>query len=296
MSSSTAQSWAIDSTATLTVAGNVSGPYALTKTGAGTLVCRGMNTMAGLVVNSGTLVLDNAGAVGAGTLTIGPAAAVQVTPGGSTVLVLPALTLDNTASLDLADNSLVVHHGDAARLQTRINQAYNDPKYNTPGTAVAGITTSAHTSFTTLGTLPGSAFILLHGSGTFGTFADVAPDNVLAKYTCFGDIDLDGLVTIKDYRLMDSGYLSGFDGVAKIATWADGNVNHDQIVNYRDFVLADAAAGQTSSLGQAMFAAHRADFGASYVAAYNAAVPEPATLALLIVAVGPSILRRRRRA
>ena len=120
-------------------------------------------------------------------------------------------------------------------------------------------------------------------------------DSLLVKFTYAGDANLDGVVDLDDYRLMDAGYLAGFDGVTKVATWTTGNFNYDGIVDYKDYALADAALlNQGSPLADEMITLHTAEFGSAFTNAFNAAVPEPASLTILAAGAAGLISTRRR--
>ncbi len=63
-----------------------------------------------------------------------------------------------------------------------------------------------------------------------------------------GDANLDGVVDLRDYLIMDANYLSGFDGTpGHFATWQDGDFNGDGIVNAADYALIDQAFGAEHS-------------------------------------------------
>src|SRR5688572_9214037 len=105
----------------------------------------------------------------------------------------------------------------------------------------------------------------------------ISPDDVLVKYTYFGDTNLDGRVSIADYLAIDRGFARGSTG------WANGDFDYSGAIDGTDFFLIDQAfLGQGSAL-------NGTSAGAAPSAA--AAVPEPSILCLLI---GTLLALRRR--
>lgn len=109
---------------------------------------------------------------------------------------------------------------------------------------------------------------------TYHTLATlVQPDgSILVQYALYGDVNLDGVINLNDYLVMDSNYLAQIPDAD--LTYAQGDLNYDDVINLNDYFLIDSAyLGQPSGLG----------LGAD-------AVPEPSILLLLI----PGVMRRRR--
>jgi hypothetical protein len=103
-----------------------------------------------------------------------------------------------------------------------------------------------------------------------------------------GDANLDGVVGLDDLALVDRGFAKNLTG------WGNGDFNGDGVINQADYLLIDTAlARQEGGLSESLVAAREAQFGAEYVAALTAAVPEPGVLSVAGLAmVG---LGRRRR-
>jgi len=121
-----------------------------------------------------------------------------------------------------------------------------------PASALGGTNTALYTSFDGV-TLTG--------------------DEILVKYTWYGDLNLDGKVTSLDYALLDAG-LAGARQSDNQPGWFFGDINLDGVVNSTD-----------SSLMNAGFQA--------YKNAGTQVLPEPSTLVLLGCALGVLLLRRR---
>jgi hypothetical protein len=95
-----------------------------------------------------------------------------------------------------------------------------------------------------------------------------ADDEILIRITMVGDIDVDDDVDRDDLAILEANF--GASG-----GWADGDVDYSGAVDFRDFLLWQAFAGQTYD-------------------GPGAGIPEPATMVLLAVG-GVAVLARRRR-
>jgi beta-glucanase (GH16 family) len=208
-----------------------------------------------LNVNTGNFVVpaSTAGVEGfaLGGLSIGSGASVTLANGSShasrTVLELGSLNIAGstgawTGKLDLGANDLIVHNGNMAQITTQIAGGYNQSGGgNWSG---QGITSSAAAASTTHLTAIGVELNndgtghVLFGSGTsLGLFDGLSPavTDVLAKYTYYGDSNLDGKVDGSDYSRIDSGVLNHLTG------WSNGDLNYDGLINGSDYTLMDNA-------------------------------------------------------
>ena len=98
------------------------------------------------------------------------------------------------------------------------------------------------------------------------------------------DFDLDGDIDTTDYVTLRSHHLANLGGTLPIDTFALGDINGDLVNDYRDFRLfkTDFIAAN----GAAAFASMVASFGA---------IPEPATLSLMLLGAAAGVLTARRR-
>jgi hypothetical protein len=106
-----------------------------------------------------------------------------------------------------------------------------------------------------------------------------------------GDANSDGYVNADDYALIDRAVAKGLKG------WENGDFDFDGSVNGTDYALIDAAYVREhgSAAAEGLLAAHAAEFGADYVNALAAAVPEPAGLGGLAGLLVAGVRRRRQR-
>jgi len=130
---------------------------------------------------------------------------------GGKIIHTGGLGLGFGATLDLADNDLIVNNGDLDAITGAIKSAWLIGKGGRHATLAAVLNDK------------GDGQIKL----TFGG-QSVGLTDVLVKYSWEGDANLDGVVNADDYFQIDSGFISQKKG------WYNGDFNYDNVVNADD--------------------------------------------------------------
>jgi sulfatase modifying factor 1 len=245
------------SASTLTLSNLQTSSIALTTAGAGQVAVNNLR-LASLNISSGI---------------------VSVLPGGTnaSTSVLSGLTIAPGADLNLNNNSLIIHGSTLGAVNTLLVSGYSGGAWNG-----SGIISSMAGKITTLG-------VLLNNNGSGGaiyaTFEGqpTALNDVLVKYTYYGDTNLNGTVDGSDYSRIDNGYLTHATG------WFNGDFNYDGVVDGSDYTLIDNAFNTQG----ATISTEVANVTAEIAATPAAAVPEPVGLGLIGLG-GLSLLGRRR--
>jgi hypothetical protein len=229
------------------------------------------------------------------SVTIQSGAAAELQQGGAATLLVPTLSIAGTTNawsgkLDIKDNDVILRSspanrlGDFARVTNQLKQGAN---FSGAAWTGNGIVTSlggdGASGFTAVGVAIND-YGLLGGVQTGPLFTSfdgqsVGVNDVLLKYTYFGDADLNGQVNSNDYFQIDTGFLNNRTG------WINGDFDYDGAVTSNDYFLIDNAflhPGPT-------LVPHAADASA---AASVTAVPEPGTIG--IAALGAAFLLGRR--
>ena len=238
--------------------------------GGGTIDTNGNDVGVGAV--SGTLNKVGAGELSVSKLNNVPnifvnAGSLRLTGGAANASKAQAYTLGSGASLNVGDGVLVVDYTGASPLDAIRQQVTSG--YASGAWTGVGVNSSVAAA--------GSAYAVGHGEASAiytilpANLGGVSVDNtsVILLYTRYGDADLSRSVNLDDFTRLAANF--GLTG----KKWTDGDFNYDGAVNLDDFTRLAA------------------NFGLSAVDLPRA-VPEPAALGLLAVAM-PALVRRRRR-
>jgi autotransporter-associated beta strand protein len=269
--------------------GGIAGTGSLSKYGTGTVTLSSSNSYTGGTnVVGGTLVLASAGAfpsnANTGTgLIVGPSAQLTLANHGTNATCVPLISsLTNNGTIDITNNALVIQNATASigTISSEIAQAYNNGAWNGTNSASGVITSSTAAADSTHLTALGVTTGLITFEGL-----NVSPDDVLVKYTYYGDTNLDGVVDGTDYSRIDNGYLAHLTG------WSNGDFNFDGVIDGSDYTLIDNAFNTQGTALSSEIATATAQVAVSSTVS---AVPEPASLTIAgLFAVG--LLGRRRR-
>jgi autotransporter-associated beta strand protein len=274
--------------ATTNFAGVISGAGNLAKAGAGTMTLSGPNAYTGTTtVSAGTLALA-ASLTSSSSLTVATGATARLNNGHDKVLATNTISTSGTGKLDITDNSVVVKSSSLAAVKSLIASGLNGGNWQGAGITS---TSAAANPLTAIGFASNGVL----GRSSFAGVSGLDANDVLVKYTYYGDSDLDGVTTLDDFTLFLNGYQTAG------TSWVQGDYDYSGVTTLDDFTLFLAGYQQQGApLSELdamidsvpMSAAERAAMLAAV-----AAVPEPGTgpLALIAVAVGSSVARRERR-
>jgi hypothetical protein len=112
-----------------------------------------------------------------------------------------ALSIDSASTLDIEDNALIVNDSSYASIQPLIDSGFNGGAWN--GVGISSSTAGAEPNgLTAIGYAANADF----GATSFEGVGGLDGDEMLLKYTWYGDADLDGKVTPDDYSQFLNGY------------------------------------------------------------------------------------------
>jgi hypothetical protein len=249
---------------------------------------------AGSVSYESSISVQSGGSIAFGTtshvtsLSLAGSARASITRGGEKVLTVDNLSAGGipnawTSQIDLKDNDLIIRStasariAKAAEITNQLKQGSNFAhagQFWTGNGIITSLGGNGSTSYGTIGVAVNDFALLGVGqTGTlFSTFdgQSVGVNDVLVKYTYFGDADLDGAVTTNDYFQIDNGFLGSKTG------WINGDFDYDGAITTNDYFLIDNAfLSQSARLAPFLDSASGA----------ATAVPEPAPLAACALAM-----------
>jgi autotransporter-associated beta strand protein len=273
--------------ATTTFAGTISGAGNLTKAGAGTMTLSGINTYTGATtVNAGTLALGRS-LTTSSSLTVASGATAKLLSGHDKALATNTIATSGTGKLDITDNSVVVRNSTLSAVKTLVTSGYNGGNWQG-----AGITSSSAPANSRTAIGYGANSVL--GKSSFAGVTGLDSNDVLVKYTYYGDADLSGASTLDDFTLFLIGYQNGG------TTWFQGDFDYSGQTTLDDFTLFlqgyQQQGAPLSEVEALIDSVPMSEAERAAMLAAVAAVPEPGTgAAMLAAAVGLGTLRRRRR-
>ncbi len=197
----------------------------------------------------------------------GPASRLALSPDGTAagMAVLSELTIAPDSALDLNDNDLVLNYTGDSPLAS-IRQQIVDGLGDFPNTAK--IVSSHARSLVPPGEFPLTVHApfdnALEGATDWLGVPLTGTNQIIAKYTYFGDLNLDGVVDAADYLVIDNNF-----GQATQGGPFKGDANFSGTVDAADYLVVDNAFGRGA--------------GGGLQAGPVNGVPEPSTIVLSLL-------------
>jgi fibronectin-binding autotransporter adhesin len=220
-------------------------------------------TASGAITGTGTISIQSGGKL---------AFATNLAPSTQS-----SLSITGSGVLDINNNKLFIDYGSGTDPIASIEQWIKDGFDSLGGPEIisSAIATDDSTS--------GLSYGIGYADGADGVVAGLPSGEIEIMLTLLGDANLDGTVNSEDFtqfseHLGQSGQM-----------WDDGDFNYDGTVNTEDFTLFSHNLGET-----AVLASQTAGVLESADSISLSNVPEPASMAMMVMA-GAGILRRRRR-
>jgi hypothetical protein len=209
--------------------------------------------------------------------------------GGASNNTLNQLTIDGSGEFDITNGHLLIDYGSSSdpisTIAGYIKSGFNGGSWNGPGI----ISSAAQT------TTNGLRYGIGWADGADGVVTGLSSGQIELKYTLLGDANLDGIVNGSDFSILAANFGLG------ATNWDQGNFLYGSSVNGSDFSALAANFGQGDSGADVQVT--QADIAAldSFAIANNlplpaiAAVPEPATGGLFVLAGFGCLTRQRKR-
>jgi fibronectin-binding autotransporter adhesin len=267
-------------------------PIGVNKEDAGTWTLSGAsNFSGGTKVKAGTLVVANGDALGTGAIAIDNAATARAQVGLPKAISVASVTTTGTGKFDITDNAMVIKGSNLATVTAQVMAGYNNGDFL--GTGITSSTAANDPNFLTA---IGYASNIEAAYITFEGVSGLDDNDVLVKYTYYGDADLTGSVDLDDFNL----FLAGYQDPANVPqTWIYGDFDYTGSVDLDDFNLFLAAyqanGAPLSSLAQGIEMSNLSAGDQQLLLGAIAAVPEPGSLSVLGVATCGLLARRRNR-
>jgi autotransporter-associated beta strand protein len=283
----TAGSYAVQSGS---ISAALGGSAALTKSGSGTVTLSGANSYSGgTSVAGGTLIAGHSEAFANGALDIADGAKAQVQSGLANAVVVTTLNTHSTGQMDITNGAMVIRGSTPSAVFTQIQSGFNGGAWNGGGINSSAAAADAN-GLTAIGWASNADF----GASGFKGVSGLTANDVLVRYTYYGDADLTGNVTLDDF----SQFLNGYQTQSPATdNWLNGDFDYDGAVTLDDFSqFLFGYQNQGAPLGalESMIeSSGLSSFEKSMMLAAVEAVPEPTGLALLGLA-GVGLVARRR--
>jgi hypothetical protein len=178
-----------------------------------------------------------------GLLNIGSAGLVTISSATKMALFSTGLAVTGNGTIDLTTDDFGLLTGSLSTITALARTGYNlagGGRWNGPGiTSSAAASDTTHLTAVAVVQNNQSGTPLYSGSRTFDGGSPGAAA-ILAKYTYFGDANLDGKVDGSDYTLIDAGYASMKSG-SRLTGWYNGDFNYDGVIDGSDYALIDNA-------------------------------------------------------
>jgi hypothetical protein len=206
-------------------------------------------------------------------------------PAAAETSVVGNLVIAPTAAWNMQDNNAVIRTTAYTTVYDWVKAGYNNGSWTGVGIRSAAAAGNSNTSLGTVYNNVGGNTIWATGAAIGAEFnipelATLTTNDVIIKYTYIGDANLDGFVNVADKSLLDANF-------GQSGGWFQGDFNYDGVVNVADKSLLDARFGLGGLSGSVV------EVGSA------SAVPEPGTMATLLVAlagmIGWCAVRRRSR-